>query len=253
MTILNYKTFGNGERKLLFLHELFGDCTNYEACLKYFDEKQFTIYLVDLRGYGKSKNILGKYSLDEAIDDLQNLISSLNLYNLTLLAHSMSTMIAQNLASKDERVEKLILVSPISYKGVKSTNKAKENLLSQMAKDNQKIEEVVELSSKRYNQTWKNYRINLATNCSINEARLGYMSMYLNVDFENPNNPNNINLEIPIKIITGKHDFPVFSKNEVEKYFKSFSNVEIVEFEEAGHYAMLECPILFASQIEAWN
>ena len=36
------------------------------------------------------------------------------------------------------------------------------------------------------------------------------------------------------------------------KYFEEFNDVEIVEFEEAGHYPMIECPLLFASKIEFW-
>ena len=77
MTILNYKKFGNGEKKLIFLHELMGDCTNYENCLIYFDKNLFTIFMVDLRGYGLSKNILGKYNLDEAVNDVINLVTNL--------------------------------------------------------------------------------------------------------------------------------------------------------------------------------
>ena len=30
------------------------------------------------------------------------------------------------------------------------------------------------------------------------------------------------------------------------------NNIEIIEFEEAGHYPMIECPVLFASKIEFW-
>ena len=77
MKILNYKKFGNGEKKLIFLHELMGDCTNYENCLIYFDKNLFTIFMVDLRGYGLSKNILGKYNLDEAVNDVINLVTNL--------------------------------------------------------------------------------------------------------------------------------------------------------------------------------
>ena len=250
MTILNYKNFGNGEKKLIFLHELMGDCTNYENCLNYFDKYLFTIFMVDLRGYGLSKNILGKFNLDEAVKDVINLVTNLKLTEYILIAHSMSSMIAQHITSKDKRVKKLILLTPISYKGVKSTQKAKDNLLAQMEKNSGKIEEIVEQSSKRYNQTWKNYRINLAYNCSILEAKIAYMSMYLNIDYEN--NFEKIEIDVPIKIITGKYDFPVFSKNEVEKYFQEFKDVEIIEFEEGGHYPMIECPVLFASKIEFW-
>ena len=250
MKILNYKKFGNGEKKLIFLHELMGDCTNYENCLIYFDKNLFTIFMVDLRGYGLSKNILGKYNLDEAVNDVINLVTNLKLTDYVLVAHSMSSMIAQHITSKDKRVKKLILLTPISYKGVKSTQKAKDNLLAQMEKNSGKIEEIVEQSSKRYNQTWKNYRINLAYNSSIVEARIAYMSMYLNVDYEN--NFEKIEIDVPIKIITGKYDFPVFSKNEVVKYFEEFKDVEIIEFEEAGHWPMIERAVRCASKIECW-
>lgn len=249
MEILNYKNFGEGQKKVVFLHELFGDCTNYEASIPYLDKENFSYFFIDLRGYGKSKNIFGEYSLEEAKNDVINLISSLKIDEYILVAHSMSTMIAQHISSSDEKVKKLILITPISYKGVKSTPKAKENLLSQMSKDSSKIEEVVEQSSKRYNQTWKNYRINLALNSSILEARLGYMSMYLNINFEEN---KKIKLNIPIKIITGKYDLKVFSKNEVLKYFQEFNDIEIIEFEEAGHYPMIESPVLFTSQLESW-
>ena len=206
--------------------------------------------MVDLRGYGLSKNILGKYNLDEAVNDVINLVTNLKLTDYVLVAHSMSSMIAQHITSKDKRVKKLILLTPISYKGVKSTQKAKDNLLTQMEKNSGKIEDIVEQSSKRYNQTWRDYRINLAYNSSLLEARISYMNMYLNVDYEN--NFEKLEIDVPIKIITGKYDFPVFSKNEVEKYFQEFKDVEIIEFEEAGHYPMIECPVLFASKIEFW-
>jgi pimeloyl-ACP methyl ester carboxylesterase len=250
MTILNYKKFGNGEKKLIFLHELMGDCTNYENCLIYFDKNLFTIFMVDLRGYGLSKNILGKYNLDEAVNDVINLVTNLKLTDYVLVAHSMSSMIAQHITSKDKRVKKLILLTPISYKGVKSTQKAKDSLLTQMEKNSGKIEDIVEQSSKRYNQIWKDYRINLAYNSSLLEARISYMNMYLNIDYES--NFEKLEIDVPIKIITGKYDFPVFSKNEVAKYFEEFNDVEIVEFEEAGHYPMIESPVLFASKIEFW-
>ncbi|RBQ29717.1 alpha/beta fold hydrolase [Aliarcobacter vitoriensis] len=249
MEILAYKRVGTGKKSIIFLHELFGDCTNYDSIIPFLDKENFSCYFVDLRGYGLSKNILGIYNLDEAVKDVINLISHLKIESYNLVAHSMSTMIAQHISSKDNRAKQLILITPISYKGVKSTQKAKENLLSQMRKDSKKIEEIVEQSSIRYNQTWKNYRINLALNCSILEARLGYMNMYLNINFEED---NKIDINIPIKILTGKYDFPVFSKNEVAKYFQKFNNVEIIEVEESGHYPMIECPVFFASKIESW-
>ncbi|OCL82902.1 alpha/beta fold hydrolase [Arcobacter porcinus] len=250
MEFLSYKKFGSGKNNIIFLHELMGDCSNYDNCLQYFNDEEFTCFMVDLRGYGLSKEIEGDYTLDEAVNDIINLVSNLGLNSYNLVAHSMSTMIAQHITNKDLRVKNLILITPISYIGVKSTIKAKENLTFQMRNNSGKIEEIVEQSSQRYNETWKKYRIKQAYNSSKLEARVSYMDMYLNIYFES--SLNDFSTNTPIKIITGKHDFKVFSKNEVLIYFENNLNVEIIEFEDSGHYPMIESPVLFASTIEKW-
>lgn len=250
MKFLSYKKFGSGKKNIIFLHELMGDCSNYDNCLQYFNQEEFSCFMVDLRGYGLSKEINGNYTLDEAVNDIINLVSNLGINSYSLLAHSMSTMIAQHITNKDLRVKKLILINPISYIGVKSTIKAKENLIFQMRNNSGKIEEIVEQSSQRYNESWKKYRIKQAYNSSKLEARVSYMDMYLNIYFDS--SLNDFSTNAPIKIITGKHDFKVFSKNEVLKYFENNFNIEILEFEDSGHYPMIESPVLFASTIENW-
>lgn len=247
MEILKFKQIGNGEQKIIVLHELMGDCRNYESMFPFIDEEKFTFLFTDLRGYGLSKEIKGDYSCIEAANDVKNLIEYLNLKEVTILAHSMSTMIAQKIALIEKKVKKLILITPILASGIKMKENAKNKLLNDMQENKSKIEEIVENASIRYNQKWKDYRINLAYSSSTLEARVGYMNMYLNTDFSNELK----NLNIPVRIIVGKHDFPVFAKAYVEKLFKEhFKDLEILECMEAGHYPMCECPAYFASKLE---
>lgn len=236
-----------GKNNIIVLHELMGDCRNYEPIFPYIDEKVFSFYFTDLRGYGLSKEIRGEYSCNEAANDIKNLITHLNLNEVTILAHSMSTMIAQKITLIEPKVKKLILITPILASGIKMKNDAKEKLLNDMKENKNKIEEIVENASKRYNQKWKDYRIDMAYSSSILEARVGYMNMYLTTDFSD----ELVNLNIPIKIITGRYDFPVFAKANVQKLFSQyFNNLEILECQEAGHYPMCECPAYFASRVE---
>lgn len=223
------------------------DCRNYTAITPYLNTKDFKYFFIDLRGYGLSKNIKGTYSCSEAIEDILNIIKKENLKKVNLVGHSMSALIAQSFAiSYQNHLEKLILITPVLASGVKMKEEAKQKLLKDM-KEDKKIEEVVLNSSKRYNQTWKDYRINMAYTSSTKEARIGYMKMYLNEDFSNEAS----NINIPVKVIVGKYDFAVFSKTVVNKAFKNwYKNLELIEFEEAGHYPMLETPILFTSKLE---
>lgn len=249
MVELGHKKVGNGSNTILVLHELMGNHTNYDAILPYIDKKNFTYIFIDHRGYGLSKDIQGEYSCQEAAQDVCNLITKLNLKEVNLLAHSMSTMIAQKTALIDQRIKQLILITPLSAAGIKMKPEAQNRLITKMKQNQNLIEEVVESASKRYNQKWKDYRIKMAYEASILEARTGYMTMYLTTDFIHEVK----NINIPIKIMVGHHDLPAFHKNNVKKQFEEYYNdFEIIECMEAGHYPMIECPVYFASKIESF-
>lgn len=247
MVELGHKIIGNGTKTILFLHELMGDHRNYDSILPFLDIENFTYIFIDHRGYGLSRDILGDYTCEEAANDVKNLITKLGLNEVYLTAHSMSTMIAQKVALIDTRIKKLILITPIPASGIKMSEKAKDNMLDEILLDDGFLEQVVEDSSKRHTQTWKKYRIDMAYSSSILEARAGYMNMYLTTNFIDEAEDN---INIPIKIIVGKHDFPVFGMNQVSKNFSAYKDVQIVECLEAGHYPMIECPVFFATKIE---
>lgn len=247
MTILNYKKIGMGNTSIIVLHELMGSCKNYEPCFPYLDTKNFTYYFTDLRGYGLSKDYKGEYSCYEASNDVKNLITHLNLNSVHIIAHSMSTMIAQKLALIDKRVKQLILITPISAAGIKMKPQAQKKLIESMKKNDNLIEHVVESASKRYKQAWRDYRIKMAYEASSLQARTAYMTMYLTTDFIEEVK----DIKVPIKIIVGHHDLPAFHKNNIKKQFDGYYNdFEIIECMEAGHYPMIECPVYFATKVE---
>jgi pimeloyl-ACP methyl ester carboxylesterase len=244
--MLGTKIIGNGDIKIIFLHELMGDCKNYEAIFPFLDKENFTYIFTDLRGYGLSKEIKGEYNLEEASNDVKNLITKLNLDEVILVSHSMSTMIAQRVALIEQKIKKLILTTPISASGIKVPEIQKKSLIRKMSENKRAIEQIVRSSSRRYNQTWAKYRIDMGYSSSLVEARTSYMNMYLNTS----DNENDINEEIEVNIILGKHDSAVFAKKETEKNFSKYKNVNIIECQEAGHYPMIECPVFYASKIE---
>jgi len=247
MVELGHKIIGTGDTKVIFLHELMGSHKNYDPILPYLDTQNFTYIFVDHRGYGLSKDIKGKYTVEEASNDVKNLIEKLDLKEVNLLAHSMSTMIAQKVALICKEIKSLILITPIPASGVKAPEIQKKALLKQMKEDTGLIEEIVNSSSKRYNQTWRDKRIQMAYEASTIEARVGYMTMYMSTDFQEEAK----SIKIPVRVIVGKNDFPVFGLKTVKKVFETtFEDFKIVECQEAGHYPMIECPIYFATKIE---
>ena len=248
MIELNYKKVGNGSKTVIVMHEWMGDHTNYDKTIPYLNITDFTWIFVDFRAYGLSKEITGEYSLEEASSDIKNLILKLKLQSVSLVGHSMSSLIAQRIAiDLKEIIETLILITPIPPTGIKMTKEAKEKLLKNVKEENKVIEQVVEGASKRYNSVWKDYRKKLAHECSTLEAKVAYMNMYLSNDFSKEAK----NFEKKVFIIVGKYDLPAFHKNSIQKQFKKYyDNIELIECMEAGHYPMIECPVFFANKLE---
>jgi len=247
MIKLGHKIIGTGKKNIIVLHELMGNYKNYEPTFPYLNTDDFTFIFVDLRGYGLSKDIEGEYSCVEASNDIKNLITQLDLEDVILIAHSMSTLIAQKITLIDSRISKLILITPIPPTGIKLSQIAQDKLINEMNENKNKIEEIVYSASKRHNKIWAKSRIKMAYEASILNARVGYMKMYLETDFSDDVK----NIKIPIKIIVGKYDFPIFGIRLVTKLFSHYyKDLEIIECQEAGHYPMLECPVYFASKIE---
>lgn len=248
MKKLNYKKTGNGTKVVIVMHEWMGDHTNYDSTIPYLNNADFTWIFIDFRGYGLSKDMVGNFDLDEACEDIKNLIADLELKDIYLIGHSMSSLIAQKLSlDLKDMVKRLILVTPIPPTGIKMSPFAKEKLINNVKEENGVIEQVVDGASKRYNKVWKDYRKELAHNCSTIKAKLGYMNMYLSNDFSEEIK----GLETKICVIVGKYDLPAFHKNTVQKQFvKYYPNIEFIECMESGHYPMIECPVFFANQIE---
>lgn len=74
------------------------------------------VVALDLRGHGRSDHPKGAYSIKGWAGDVEALISALELPPVTLVAHSMGTLVAQHLAlGKPETVDNLVLLGGISY------------------------------------------------------------------------------------------------------------------------------------------
>ncbi|HVM18371.1 MAG TPA: alpha/beta fold hydrolase [Egibacteraceae bacterium] len=74
------------------------------------------VLALDLRGHGRSDAGDGTVSIASLADDVRALIEALELPPVTLVGHSLGTLIAQHLAAtRREMVDHLVLVGAISY------------------------------------------------------------------------------------------------------------------------------------------
>ncbi len=107
---------GRGPARVVLLHDWLGDAGNYDAALPYFDLDALTLARVDLPGYGASRD-LPLRSMDAGALEAEVLAVAdhLGWGRFHLVAHSMSTVIAQRLArSHPSRLAGVTLTAPVA-------------------------------------------------------------------------------------------------------------------------------------------
>jgi 3-oxoadipate enol-lactonase len=110
---LHYTSYGEGPPVVL-LHGLGGTANTWHGLMQALKQHHHVV-AVDLRGHGRSDG-KGKFTVEQWAHDVRGLIRHLELSGVTLVGHSLGTLVAQYLAQAEpELVDALVLVGGISY------------------------------------------------------------------------------------------------------------------------------------------
>jgi pimeloyl-ACP methyl ester carboxylesterase len=248
MELIGHKLIGSGKEKVLVMHHWLSDSSSYDPLLPYLDTENFTYLLVDLRGYGRSKGLRGKYTVEEASSDAIRLVNSLSWDKFHVIGHSMSGMIAQKIALDNfSRVKSVVAITPVPACGSPGPEETMV-FLEKAALDNvdNAIGCVHMLTSGRYTNLFAKNMVNYWHNCSIGEARVGYLNMFSNTDFSTSVN----GLTTPMLVIYCEHDMEgieAFMQNTFQKWYP---NAKLECCKGSGHFPMQETPVSLGSSIE---
>lgn len=103
-----YESYGEGEA-ILFLHGLGSSSQDWEKQIEELS-KEYKIYLLDLRGHGKS-SIDGNFSFELFIQDIELFINQIIKEPFHLVGLSLGAMLASSLASKQANIKSLTLIN----------------------------------------------------------------------------------------------------------------------------------------------
>jgi 3-oxoadipate enol-lactonase len=110
---MHYVSYGEGP-PVVFVHALGGSANAWHGVMQAMKQHHHCIAM-DLRGHGRSQG-RGKFSIEGWARDVQKLIHHLELPAVTLVGHSLGTLVAQHLAhTSPDTCDQLVLVGGISY------------------------------------------------------------------------------------------------------------------------------------------
>jgi pimeloyl-ACP methyl ester carboxylesterase len=119
---LHCEILGTGSRPVLFLHGFAASSVTWEEIASYFPEDRYRLYLLDLKGSGKSaKPRDGAYSPEDQARSVLDVIEGLGQRNITLVGHSLGggiALLVWHLAKATGRsslISSLVLIDAAAY------------------------------------------------------------------------------------------------------------------------------------------
>jgi 3-oxoadipate enol-lactonase len=245
---LGHCRVGNGPAMCVVLHEWLGDHVNWEPTLPYFDLTRHTLVFMDLRGYGWSRGVSGSYTLEEATGDVLRTADRLEISRFHLVGHSMSGLIAQNIAlAAAARIQSVTLFSPVPPTGFHADDAAMK-ALNAVIEDNEAAARAINArTSSRYGAGWMQRKLRIARDAATIEAMRGYLRMFTTEAIT----ADTHGLAAPMHVVNGAQDIAFYRGDASHNAFAAAYPAATYEMiDDAGHYSMLETPVRVASIIE---
>ena len=233
---LFYRKYGQGPA-VVILHGVFGFSDNWVSIAKKL-EKEFTVYLPDLRNHGQSPHS-DEFSYDFIVKDIKELLDDLSLRKVIMIGHSMGGKAAMRFVSEyPDRVQKLVVVdiAPRYYKtnhqtiiaGLKSLDL--KNMQKRTEADKQ-ISSYVESKGVRQFLLKNLYRkedgsFALRINLDVIDKKIESVGAALEIPYP---------ITIPALFIKGEYSEYITIEDEIE-ISRIFINSRFVTIKNAGHW-----------------
>ncbi|MFV0437222.1 MAG: alpha/beta fold hydrolase [Desulfopila sp.] len=245
--MLSFRHVGKGDLQVMVVHGWKTDHRCYEGLFPSLDGDIATYVFVDQRGYGKSMELAGPYTVMQVAADMLELADHLGWRTFHVIGHSMGGKVIQRLmADYPGRISSAIGITPCPAAKI-PFDAAGWDLFAAAAVSQKKREEIFRLSTAdRYTDSWYHYITGESVAMSRPEAFRAYLDSWVNDDLVSAI----AGCTTPIKVIVGRNDPDLNEEVIRQTYGVWLPNCEIVVLEKCGHYPMLECPLELAAEIE---
>jgi len=251
--ILGHRIHGTGPETVIVLHDWLGSAATWEPILPYLDTEDFTFVLADVRGYGASIDMTGAYTTGEIAADVFALTDSLDAESFHLVGHSMTGMagFAALASPEGDRIESYIAVTPVPPSGYPA-DAATRDFFAAIPHDPEVTQSAFDgLTGGRYEATgWAKVRTAHSLATSSEAAMRGYGEMIYE---DLSGRLAEAAPETPVLVVAGAHDLPPMQPDALEDGAAGLvPNGRVIAIAGAGHYPMIETPLLLAQIIQSY-
>jgi pimeloyl-ACP methyl ester carboxylesterase len=251
---LNILTEGSETNQpIIFIHGFPFDHTLWDNIISQLDTKYYCV-AYDIRGFGDSEHKSGQYTMESFVDDLEYIITKLELKNVIICGFSMGGYIALRANERlDNKFKALILANTTA---ASDSDEVKIKRAAAIKKiDTEGIEPflnqflTVAFSKKYLTQHAKN--IEDMKNKILRFSSIGIKGGLLAIISRTDTTKSLKKIDIPTLLIASQDD-AIIAPQVMEDMSKSIKNSRFIELKNSGHASMLENPKDFLKALEAF-
>jgi pimeloyl-ACP methyl ester carboxylesterase len=240
---------GRGPQKVMAAHTWLANQATYAPMYPYLDTERFTYAFVAFRGYGESRGIHGRYSIEEMGQDLVDLANELQWDRFHLLGNSMGGQAAQWVAgSYPARVLSMALLCSVPARGF-ALDSQTQAFFSGAVKDLRVRAQIsAAVTGERYGAGFARHMAEVSAATATEKAVEGYLRAWTSDNVEKQAKET----MCPVHIWVGEHD-PVLTADVMKSsVLPILPSAKLATISNSGHYPALEVPCYTAATIEAF-
>jgi pimeloyl-ACP methyl ester carboxylesterase len=246
---LGHEIVGSGPRPVVILNDWLCDTSTWDGARVYLDGDTFTWAFADLRGYGRSRDRSGTFTVQEAAGDVIALADAKRWARFAIVGHSMSTLVALHLAQHhSDRITHTIVITPPPPNGFGASDAMLEGARALARGDDvARASAVRQRSGQRLSSGWVKYKTARWRATSDPVAVSAYVAMYARDGLPDPK----ARVTRPVLAVTGEQDMEPMRSAAVTRVLTPLCDrLTVVALADSGHYPMQEVPPLLVAHVE---
>ncbi|MGB0847039.1 MAG: alpha/beta fold hydrolase [Thiolinea sp.] len=247
--MLGYTQIGTGDTKVLVFHGWFGDYSVWEPMFKMMDTEQFSYVFIDYRGYGKSADLTGEYTMQEIAADANEVVMSLGWTDVHLVGHSMGGMAMQRFildCDDSINVKSAFGVTPVPASGGSLDESSWPLFKGAITEDSNRYGILDFTTGGRLSDNWLKSMVQASREQTNEEAYQGYLNAWAKENFADEVSA----IGTSVMVCVGEFDGAINADVMKATYMDWFDGCELAVIQNSGHYPMQETPVYLTTIME---